>query len=72
MFRKSFLAWHFSLILLIDNSNGSDVEFEFPPSPYSSDFKKCGLDKKGYVCDPDKILDYSASELPQFRCLFLT
>ncbi|KAH9589693.1 Mitochondrial ribosome-associated GTPase 2 [Schistosoma haematobium] len=62
MFRKSFLAWHFSLILLIDNSNGSDVEFEFPPSPYSSDFKKCGLDKKGYVCDPDKILDYSARQ----------
>ncbi|XP_018653748.1 putative hypothetical protein [Schistosoma mansoni] len=62
MFRKSLLAWHFSLILLIDNSNGSDVDFEFPPSPYSSDFKKCGLDKKGYVCDPDKILDYSSRQ----------
>ncbi|CAH8561415.1 unnamed protein product [Schistosoma turkestanicum] len=62
MFRKSLLAWHFSLILLIDNSNGLDVEFELPPSPYLSDFKKCGLDRKGYICDPDQILDHSARQ----------
>ncbi|CAH8620532.1 unnamed protein product [Heterobilharzia americana] len=56
MLRKSLIAWHISLILLIDNSNG------FPPSPYSSDFKKCGIDKRGYICDPDQILSHSTRQ----------
>ncbi|CAH8869237.1 unnamed protein product [Trichobilharzia szidati] len=62
MLRKSLLAWHFSLILLIDNSNGSDIGHEYPPSPYSSEFRKCGIDKKGYICDPELILSDQARQ----------
>ncbi|CAH8869347.1 unnamed protein product [Trichobilharzia szidati] len=60
--RKSLLAWHFSLIPLIDNPNGSDIGREYPPSPYSPEFRKCGIDKKGYICDPELILSDQARQ----------